>query len=275
MEVIYVTHASEQINRKPHVMAIGFFDGVHLGHQELLNRAKSLAKKDDVLFTALTFSPHPDEVIKGDKDRTYLTPLPQKIEKMAALGVDKLFVVRFDKIFASLPPNDFINDYIVGTNTKHVVVGFDFTFGFKAQGNTQFLRKESRNHQFGLSVIPKKTYMNEKISSTLVKKLIGCGEVEMVPYYLGTNHQVKVKIDQQTNKDRLKVQSLDEYTLPKPGIYHVSVSDGEKIVHGEFYRYSYSRIDYEIIATGLHDCLNKELSIVFLSKVSEASVVSV
>src|SRR5699024_1962980 len=85
MEVIHITQASKQFNKVAHVMAIGFFDGVHLGHQELLNHAKSLAEKNNVLFTALTFSPHPDEVIKGDKNRKYITPLPQKIEKMRAL----------------------------------------------------------------------------------------------------------------------------------------------------------------------------------------------
>lgn len=275
MEVIHVTHASEQINTEPHVMAVGFFDGVHLGHQELLNRAKSLAAENNVLFTALTFSPHPDEVIKGDTDRKYLTPLPQKIEKMETLGVDKLFVMRFDETFASLPPADFIKEYIVGTNTKHVVVGFDFTFGYKAQGNTLMLRKESKQQQFGLTVIPKKTYLDEKISSTLLRELIGNGDVDMVPYYLGSHHQVKVKAEQQINAERFKIWMFDSYILPKPGIYYVKISDGERTVHGEFLRYSYAETDNEIVVTGQHDYMNEELSIVFLNKVSEASVISV
>lgn len=274
MEVIYVTRASEQINTEPHVMAVGFFDGIHLGHQELLKRAKSLAVENNVLFTALTFSPHPDEVIKGDTDRKYLTPLPQKIRKMETLGVDKLFVMRFDKTFASLPPSDFIKDYIVGTNTRHVVVGFDFTFGFKAQGNTLLLRKEANNQKFGLSIIPKKTYLDEKISSTLIKELIGDGKVDKVPYCLGTNHQVSVKIQQQKNTEQFQIQMLGSYILPKPGIYHVEVSDGEKTVHGEFLRYSYSELDNEVAFSGLQDCLHKELSIVFLSSVTEASVIT-
>lgn len=144
MEVINLTHLDDQISQKPHIMAIGFFDGVHLGHQELLNRAKELARKQNVLFTAMTFSPHPDEVLKGNKNRKYLMTLPEKIKKMEAMGVDKLFVMEFDRTFASFLPADFIQRYILNSNTKHVVVGFDFTFGFKAQGNTQLLQKESK-----------------------------------------------------------------------------------------------------------------------------------
>lgn len=276
MEVIYVTDSSKQINSEPHIMAIGFFDGVHLGHQELLKRARTLAEKDAVPFTAMTFSPHPDEVIKGETDREYLTPLPQKIEKMAAMGVDKLFVMRFDRTFASLPPTDFINDYIVRIHTKHVVVGFDFTFGFKAQGNTELLRRESRN-QFGLSIIPKKTYLNKKISSTLLRELIGNGEVDMVPYYLGTSHQVKVKVKagQQSHIGSVKVKTIGNYILPKPGMYHVKVSDGETTVHGTFHRYDDREMDYELDVNGLTDCLNKELSVEFLNKLSEARSISV
>src|SRR5699024_2861138 len=273
MEVIHITQASEQFNKEAHVMAIGFFDGVHLGHQELLNHAKSLAEKNNVLFTALTFSPHPDEVIKGDKNRKYITPLPQKIEKMRALGVDKLFVMTFDKAFASLPPADFINYYIINTHTKHVVVGFDFTFGLKAEGDTLLLRKQSKKQSFGLSVIPKKTYRNEKISSTLLRRLIGDGEVDRIPFYLGANYQVKIETGKKHQTGSQNVRTLGSYILPKAGIYFVKISDGRRTVQGEFHRYAEK--DNEIVAPGLQALHGEELSILFLSKVSAASVVSV
>src|SRR5690625_811943 len=125
MEVIYLNHLSKLDGIKDHVMAIGFFDGVHLGHQQLLQTANRLAKTKGIESSALTFSPHPDEVIKGDKNRKYLTPLQEKIAKIAACGIEKLYVMNFDKHFASLPPTDFMEKYIVSMNAKHVVVGFD------------------------------------------------------------------------------------------------------------------------------------------------------
>jgi|SRR5690625_1715685 len=274
MEVIYLNHASKQMNKDPHVMAIGFFDGVHLGHQELLNHARSLAFENKVLFTALTFSPHPDEVIKGEIDREYLTPLPQKIEKMASLGVEKLFVMTFDKSFASLAPIDFIKEYIVGKNIKHVVVGFDFTFGYKAQGDTKLLQEHSNNGKYGLSIIPKKMYMDEKISSTLLRKLIGDGEVGMVPYYLGENHQVKVKTRYIKAGKRMTVQAMSDYILPKPGRYHVKIVDGDKTTYGEFVRCANAELDNEIIMSELQS-LHQELTIVFLNKVLEDNIISI
>src|SRR5699024_206983 len=160
MEVFYLTHSSELKNLESHVMAIGFFDGVHLGHQALFQHAKDKAAEQQMKCSAFTFSPHPDEIIKRDSDIRYLTPLEEKIDKIRKCGVDQLFVMNFDKAFASLPPLDFIEKFIAGMNVKHVVVGFDFTFGFKAEGNTTLLAEESNKGKFGLTVVPKKVYRN-------------------------------------------------------------------------------------------------------------------
>ncbi len=272
MEVYYVTHPIGQINSDEQVLAIGFFDGVHLGHQQLLNRAKQIAEKKGIVFSAMTFSPHPDEVIKGDKNREYLTPLPQKVEKMAELGVEKLFVVTFNKSFASLPPIDFITNYIRATNTKHVVVGFDFTFGFKAQGDTHFLKKEAKKGEFGLSIIPKQTFHGQKISSTRIRELLSEGNIEMVPYYLGMNYTLKGAIIQQKRAGVLAVQIHDNGMLPKPGKYEVKLSNGKKTINGVFYRNSYT--DNRIFVNEPFDCSAKDISIKFLNSISAATTVS-
>jgi len=275
MEVVHLTHLDEQINKEPHIMAIGFFDGVHLGHQELLIRAKELAEKQNVLFTAMTFSPQPDEVLKGDRDRKYLLPLPQKIKKMETMGVDKLFVMEFDRTFASLPPADFIRKYIINSNTRHVVVGFDFTFGFKAQGNTELLRKESKEFGFGLSVIPKKTYLQEKISSTLIRGLVQDGKVDLVPYYLGSNYEVSVNILRYNINGNIVVQPDSLALLPTPGCYFVEVKQGAKTLHGKLYHYSDSLKDSELeLSEPIHD-LGESCTIVFLSRIKQAESLSV
>src|SRR5699024_10232109 len=120
----------------------------------------------------------------------------------------------------------FIKNYIIETNTKHVVVGFDFTFGFKAKGNVNFLRKESRNKQFDLTVIPKKTYLNDKISSTKLRELIRNGEVAKVPYYLGAHYHVKLNIRGVKKQGKFIARNVDNQILPKLGVYQVEVLDG-------------------------------------------------
>lgn len=275
MEVVNLTHMNEQIYMEPHVMAIGFFDGVHLGHQKLLNHAKDLARKNNVQFTAMTFSPHPDEVIKKDTDRKYLMPLPQKIKRMESMGVDKLFVIKFDRDFASLPPADFIQSYITGMNTRHVVVGFDFTFGFKAQGNTEYLRRKSKELRFGLTVIPKKTYMGEKISSTLIRELIQNGEIDVVPYYLGSNYEVNVHILQHNINKRAVIKPIGNFMLPSPGSYLVEVIHGAKKIHGEFHQYSNTLQDNELVINESIRDLKETCSLVFLDKISSEQSVSV
>ena len=275
MEVINLTHLDEQISRRSHIMAIGFFDGIHLGHQELLNQAKELARKQNVLFSVMTFSPHPNEVLKGDKNHKYLMTLPEKIKKMEAMGVDKLFVMKFDRTFASLLPADFIQKYIVNSNTKHVFVGFDFTFGFKARGNTQLLQKESRKNGFGLTVIPKKTYLQEKISSTLIRSLVQEGNVDLVPYYLGANYEAAAQIIECEINGNLAVRPSEKSIFPQPGTYLVKVKQGTKILHGKFHQYSNSRTDNVLkLNEPVHE-FDDTCSIEFVSRIQLSESLSV
>lgn len=238
MKVIELSHTDEKMGKAPQVLAIGFFDGIHLGHMKLLSHAKKVADKQDVLFSVLTFYPHPDVVIKGHKNRKYLMPLPQKISKMESIGVEQLFIMNFDRAFASLPPAEFIRKYIVESNTRHVVVGFDFTFGYKAQGNTDFLLHESEKHGFGLSVIPKKTYLGEKISSTRIRNLVKNGKVESIHNYLGGNYEISGRILQNELAKKVIFKPSSQALLPAPGTYNVRIKQNNRVIQGKYYQYA-------------------------------------
>lgn len=230
VEVIYLSNDNVEEYTEEQVMAIGFFDGVHLGHQALLAKAKKISDKENAYFAAMTFNPHPDEVIEGNYDRMYLTPLTEKIKKMSSIGVERLYIVTFDSCFASLSPNDFIKKYIVRLNVIHVIVGFDFRFGFKAKGNTKVLQGLSEKHLFGLTVISKKTFQGEKISSTKIRNLIKVGMFEKVPYYMGENYQLNVTPTKRLGRNKMEVKSLDKYLIPDVGSYLVEVAyEGGKI----------------------------------------------
>ncbi|TDL90196.1 FAD synthetase family protein [Vibrio vulnificus] len=261
-------------------MALGFFDGVHLGHQSLLEQTKRIAEKNNLKFTAMTFDPHPNEVIKWEKDLRYLTPLALKIERMAAFGVDKLFVIKFNLSLASLQPSDFIKQYVLGLQAKHIVVGFDFTFGNKAQGTVDYLQKVSKNTPFDVTVISKQVHNGEKISSTLIRKIVRDGDVHLVPYYMGHHFEVKgfVYISNRHKHEKKKNSEIyieNKYILPAPGVYSVEIKNGNKACHGLFIRYGSSKRNDEIsgqIIEMLKGGVAEELTVKFLKKISFGSM---
>ncbi len=272
-----INDVSQKIETEPHVMAIGFFDGIHKGHQQLLDKARTIAKKNKYLFSAMTFSPHPNEVIKGDKDHKYLMPLPEKIKRMEEMGVEQLFVVKFDRAFASLDPHDFIKKFILNMNTRHVVVGFDFTFGFKAAGNTTVLQQDSNKQGYGLSVIPKKSIDNEKISTTKIKALIQAGQVEQVSSYLGTDYKVSASIIQDHSSENLKVIPNGKFMLPSIGTYYVEVIQGNKRLYGTYYQYSNVGDDNVLVLDGVHGFSPHHFygEVVFVSQVKVKETISI
>ncbi|MEH7548813.1 MULTISPECIES: FAD synthetase family protein [Bacillaceae] len=260
MEIEYITHSLDAVitMSEHHVMALGFFDGVHLGHQSLLQQAKAIAKKEGVKFTAMTFDPHPHEIIKRDTDRRYITPLDAKLERIAAIGADKIFVVKFNFSFASLPADNFIQKYIVGLNAKHVVVGFDFTFGHKAQGDVDYLRHFSKERSYEVTVISKQTRNNQRISSTLIRKLISEGDVHRIPHYLGKHYEISGCLVESP------IQAFhihSKYMMPKPGLYQVEILSGTKTTMG------YLRCDGEscqLSSSALVSLKSGEITVKFL-----------
>lgn len=269
MEVIHLTHSEKPVKHDSHVMAIGFFDGVHVGHQELLNEAKSLAERKGCKFSVMTFSPHPDEVLKKGQDRKYLMTLPQKIEKMERLGVDKLFITKFDSTFASLQPTEFIQRFIKDINACHVVVGFDFTFGFKAKGNAELLHKESEAMGYGVSVIAKKTCSEGKISSTLVRSLVKNGAFLSISDCLGERYKINAEVLPGQRKGQYIVQPSLKSILPSSGSYRVKVKSGKKGCNGKLKRRSNLHSGFLLETSGSFEGISGVCEITFIEKIEE------
>ncbi|MCM3766360.1 hypothetical protein [Neobacillus niacini] len=230
MEILHVTHPlDEGLVQEPSVMALGFFDGVHLGHQRLFQKAKELARDSQLPFTVMTFDPHPSEVIGHKTGRGYLTPLPDKLERISSFGADKVYVVNFNLLFASLPPSEFIRHYLVSLQVKHVVVGFDFRFGCKAAGDAEFLKKFSGG--FDVTIIPKVTNDEHKISSTFIRNLISDGDVHLVPHYLGKHYEISGSVMFRSHQSSY-FHMENNYLSPKLGLYQVEVTNGFKTCLG-------------------------------------------
>jgi riboflavin kinase / FMN adenylyltransferase len=237
METIYLTYP-HQLKREevPNtVAAIGFFDGLHKGHQTVIKFAVSKAKENGMASAVITFYPHPSVVLKNNHDVKYITPLHEKEEILEGLGVDKLYIITFNKELSAQSPQDFIDHFIIGLNIKHVVAGFDFTYGHKGQGNMEVIEEHSRG-AFSHTMIDKVTLHNEKISSTKIRGLLDSGDVEQANVLLGralTTSGTVIKGDQRGRDLGFPTANImyhEEAHLPKPGIYAVRLRvDGKSL----------------------------------------------
>lgn len=225
MEVIHVDNP-KSLKLPPLAMALGFFDGVHLGHQRVIGEAKKIADREGWKSAVMFFNPSPKEVLgKTPGDVHYITLLDEKIKLIEQLGIDYIFIVPFTKEFAGKSPETFVEEYIVALNVQHVVAGFDFTYGKFGKGNMETLKEHSKG-RFSQTTIGKITHGELKISSTHIRELIKKGEMEEVTKYLGRFYAHKAKvIHGQKRGSKLgfptaNLQVDPRYVLPeKYGVY--------------------------------------------------------
>lgn len=242
METIYLTYPNhlQKEQLPPTVMALGFFDGVHLGHQTVINTAKQKAENVGIECSVMTFYPHPKEVlgIYNEKEPLkYITPLEKKIEVIANLNVDRLYVVTFDLQLSKLTPQQFVDEFLIGLNVKHVVAGFDYTYGYMGKGTMETLPFHSRK-QFQQTTVNKVENNQEKISSTRIRSLLIDGDVEQVKQLLGRYYEIEGEVVHGDKRGRqigfptANIQLTLPYLIPKTGVYAVSLTHNGKRYFG-------------------------------------------
>lgn len=238
VEVIKLQHPHQIFNMPPSVCALGYFDGVHLGHQKVILEAKQTAIKSGLKSAVMTFDPHPSVVLgKSIQHVEYISPLNDKIQLIEDLGIDYVFIVNFSLEFAHLLPQEFIDLYIIGLNIKHVVAGFDFSYGRMGKGTMETLPFHSRN-QFSYTVISKLSNEGEKISSTLIRTFIAVGKMEKLPALLGRYYQTMGKVIHGDKRGRTigfptaNIELKEDYLLPPLGVYAVKFHVKDKWYNG-------------------------------------------
>ncbi|WP_164668953.1 riboflavin biosynthesis protein RibF [Virgibacillus doumboii] len=220
------------------VAAIGFFDGIHKGHQKVIKTAVSKAKEDNMESAVITFHPHPSVVLKKDTQHVkYITPLRQKQEILQKLDVDRLYIITFNKELSSLEPQQFIDHFIIGLKIKHLVAGFDFSYGHKGKGNMEVIKDHARG-SFEYTTIGKVEMDDVKISSTKIREFLQNGKVEQANQFLGralTVHGIVVEGDKRGRKIGYPTANIEvnpDALLPKPGIYAVKVLYKNEVYEG-------------------------------------------
>ncbi|WP_078172619.1 MULTISPECIES: bifunctional riboflavin kinase/FAD synthetase [Geobacillus] len=239
METIFISHPHhfERQALPPTVMALGYFDGIHLGHQKVITTAVEIAKQRGYESAVMTFHPHPSVVLGKQPELRLITPLGKKEQLIAALGVNRLYIVEFTPAFAGLLPEQFVDQYLDEFHVKHIVAGFDFTYGRFGKGTMETMPLHARG-RFEQTIIPKMTVDGEKVSSTRVRKLIEEGAVEQLPRLLGRFYDIEGTVVTGERRGRTigfptaNIALNGDYLLPAIGVYAVKATIGGQVYEG-------------------------------------------
>ncbi|MTH52788.1 bifunctional riboflavin kinase/FAD synthetase [Bacillus mangrovi] len=221
-------HQLQHEELKEMVLALGYFDGVHRGHRAVMETAREEAESMGAAWGVMTFHPHPSVVLRKQQVPEAITPLEDKIEMIAALGAEYLFIVDFSEAFSCLEPQEFIDQYIIGLNVKHVVAGFDFSYGKLGKGTMESMPFHSRG-KFGQTTVSKMKDSERKISSTLIREVIRNGNVEYAAALLGRAYSGKGVVIHGDKRGRTigfptaNIELQEGYIIPPTGVYAVAV----------------------------------------------------
>ncbi|MGI9194869.1 MAG: bifunctional riboflavin kinase/FAD synthetase [Candidatus Nanopelagicus sp.] len=211
------------------VLAVGIFDGVHAGHQQIIATAKHLGE-----VTVMTFDPHPTSVVAPERTPSQLISVKDRIELLKQAGATNVEVVNFNKDFSQLSPDQFIEDVLLGRfKAEHVVIGENFNFGFKAQGSPKYLSEVGPKYGFGVSIVKLQEERGSTISSTRIRSLIIDGEIERANELLTRRFYLKGPVVHGEKRGReigyptANLGLTPLATIPADGVYAGWLSVGE------------------------------------------------
>lgn len=215
------------------IVALGNFDGIHLGHQELLKKIGDIKKQTNGKTVVFTFYPHPLKIIKQHNDSFIMQSFREKFEILCKFDVDYIFCARFTKEFAMMHPKSFIKKYLVDClKAKEVCIGYNYTFGKLAQGDTYALKEYAKEFGFKVHVIPAYKINNVTVSSSKIRKSLKSGDMDGANQFLGRLYLVsgRVKKGKQRGKT-LGFPTANIYfnrpLLLKEGVYAGFVKIGD------------------------------------------------
>ena len=223
---------------KESVVTIGNFDGIHKGHQVLIEKATEYAKKNNVISTVFTFNNHPVNYFKPNSIKNIITN-NDKIKILKTLGVDYIINIPFDEYMTKISGYDFVKDILIDKlGAKKIIVGHDFTFARNKEGNIDLLKELSKKNGFLLEIVNPVKIDDIRISSSYIRKLILDGKVEDARKYLGRNYKLSGEVIHSKKLGRTigfptANISIDEnIIIPKVGIYATKVYVNGTIYYG-------------------------------------------
>ncbi len=220
MKIVDVYYNQPIDSQKPLSACIGFFDGLHKGHQQLVEKA---LEKKELTPALITFDPDPIVVLRNNPDIKHIMTLEDKIEIAKELGIEVFIILHSDKELLSQNPDDFVRNVLGALNVKHLVCGFDFRYGFRGAGNSSTLQEYPE--LFSVEVIEEVDYQKEKISTTRIVRYLKEGRVDEAEYLLSRPFTISGTIVSGNQKGReigfptANLKAKPEYHEVKDGVY--------------------------------------------------------
>lgn len=238
MEIITSLDAELKNKYPATVIALGTFDGLHLGHTDVINTAIDYAERSGLKLAVFTFSNHPLALIRPDLVPVRIISAEEKIKLLESFGVDYLINIPFTEDFAALSPDEFL-DRLACFNYRCLVVGENFTYGFLGSGKTETLERSGRKNGFDVIVRPLVKMNGNVVSSTGIRNLIQAGHIEYANRMLGRAYAITGTIvhgEQRGRKLGFPTANIEllhgEMAVPAPGVYAVTASIEGSIYEG-------------------------------------------
>ncbi len=233
----------EQSASARHVVTIGNFDGVHLGHQHLIDAVVSSAHERGVRSAVLTFDPLPLEVLRPDVHLPRLTSTADRLSLIGSLGVDEVVPIRFTRDVAGLEPTEFIRQVVDAFHPTEIIVGADFVFGHNRSGNPDVLAQRGALHNYSMRIIDRIGDGDADFSSSLVRARLSEGDVRFAETLLGRPFFLRGTVTEGKRRGRqlgfptANLRVLDNVIVPADGIYAAmtQTSPGDDLIPSMVY----------------------------------------
>ncbi|MGB9678622.1 MAG: bifunctional riboflavin kinase/FAD synthetase [Thermoanaerobacteraceae bacterium] len=223
----------------PKSVALGNFDGIHLGHQKLIKKAVEMSKLRELKSAVFTFKQHTSQILRPEKKINLITTLRKKIEILSNYNIDYGIFFNFTKEFSRIMPDDYINDILIKKlNSKIIIAGEDYRFGYKGTGNINTLQKYADKGKFDLIVINKVKVDGIVVSSSYIRGLIKSGNVETASKYLGRYFNLEgivikgKQIGRQLGFPTVNIKIDNNIILPQYGVYVTRIKISNKYYLG-------------------------------------------
>lgn len=251
MRIIYNRPCNSEL-----VLTIGSFDGIHLGHRQIIKQTVQEAQNYNCDSALLTFTPHPLEVIAPKAAPKHLTNYHQKVRLIKHSGINRIIFKRFNQEFAQLSYQEFIKKYLVDRfSVKKIIVGADFRCGYQSEGTPDRIKELGVKYGFEVEKVPPIEMDNREISSTYIRELVKAGDVKKVKHQLGRNFKAECRVVSGDGRGRTlgyptaNLKPVTNYALPPAGVYACRIQIEDEVYNGVVnvgYRPTFDKDDLSI-----------------------------
>jgi len=207
-------------------LTIGNFDGVHLGHRELLKKINSECKLKNQLFVVVTFIPHPQKILQPEKERFLINSYDQRRSLLSSLGVDILVVMGFTRDFSTLTPERFLNDHLlIYPKLKDFYLGYDFAFGANKEGGYDLVKSYCKPLNVSIEIQPKFEFNGKVVSSSLIREKVCNGKIDEVDELLARSFHLEGVVIKGEGRGKkigfptANIQVSPDLIVPQMGVY--------------------------------------------------------